>query len=91
MTKQFLYPYSLIFGGIVSKDKNWIMPKWMKSYEKMILNTGGNSIEDLVNDDGKNSNIFNNAPRALICASVKSQVGLLEQLYEKGLLKDTIL
>jgi hypothetical protein len=65
----------------------WIMPAWMKPYAKMILNTGGNSIEDLVNDDGKNSNVFNNAPRALICASVKSQVGLLEQLYDKGLLK----
>lgn len=71
----------------MDKDKKWIMPKWMKSYANMILNTGGNSIEDLVNDDGTNSNIFNNAPRALICASVKSQVGLLEQLYEKGYLK----
>jgi hypothetical protein len=84
----------LIFGGIMTckdkkcKDKKWIMPKWMKSYENMILNTGGNSIEDLVNDDGRNSNIFNNAPRALICASVKSQVGLLQQLYEQGLLKE---
>lgn len=74
----------------MSGNKKWIMPKWMKFYAKMILNTGGNNIEDLVNDDGQNSNIFNNAPRALICASVKSQVGLLEQLYEKGLLKEAI-
>lgn len=66
--------------------ERWIMPAWMKPYTKMILNTGGNNIEDLVNDDGTNSNVFNNAPRALICAAVKSQVGLLELLYEKGLL-----
>jgi hypothetical protein len=63
------------------------MPDWMKPYAKMILNTGGNNIEDLINDDGTNSNIFNNAPRALICVSVKNQVGLLEQLHDKGLLK----
>lgn len=73
----------------MGEDEKWIMPKWMKSYAKMILNTGGNDIEDLVNDDGTNSNIFNNAPRALICASVKSQVGLLEQLYDKGLLNES--
>ncbi len=66
--------------------ERWIMPAWMKPYAKMILNTGGNNIEDLVNDDGTNSNVFNNAPRALICAAIKSQIGLLELLYEKGLL-----
>ena len=63
------------------------MPEWMKRYASLIVNTGGNNIEDLVNDDGTNSNVFNNAPRALICAAVKSQVTLLELLYEKELLK----
>lgn len=63
------------------------MPKWMKRYAPLIVNTGGNNIEDLVNDDGTNSNVFNNAPRALVCAAVKSQVKLLELLYEKELLK----
>lgn len=65
----------------------WTMPKWMKRYAPLIVNTGGNNIEDLVNDDGTNSNVFNNAPRALVCAAVKSQVTLLELLYEKELLK----
>lgn len=66
--------------------EKFVIPAWMKPYAKMILNTGGNSIEDLMNDDGKNSNIFNNAPRALICTAVKSQVQLLAQLYARGLL-----
>jgi len=66
--------------------RNWKMPEWMKPYEKYINNTGGNPIEELVNDDGTNSNVFNNAPRALICCSVKCQVDLLETLKREGLL-----
>lgn len=69
------------------KKKIWIIPEWMKQYLPLIMNTGGNNVEDLVNDDGTNSNVFNNAPRALICTAVKSQVALLELLHEKGLLK----
>lgn len=64
--------------------KKWIMPDWMEQYKDMIVNTGGNSIGELMNDD--KSTTFNNAPRALICACVKSQITLLEKLYEKGLL-----
>lgn len=63
------------------------MPKWMKKYEYFISNTGGNDIEELMNDDGKNSNCFNNCPRAVICVAVKSQVALLELLKERKLLK----
>ena len=66
--------------------KVWIMPEWMEKYRKMIVNTGGNAIEELVNDDGTNSNVFNNAPRALICVAVKSQVNLLEILHKEGLI-----
>lgn len=46
--------------------KKWIMPDWMEQYKDMIVNTGGNSIGELMNDD--KSTTFNNAPRALICA-----------------------
>lgn len=63
-------------------SKIWKMPDWMKKYEDLIVNTGGNSIEELMNDDGTNSNVFNNAPRALICCAVKSQVSLLEGLHK---------
>jgi hypothetical protein len=34
----------------------------MKPYLQYITNTGGNDIEELVNDDGTNSNVFNNVP-----------------------------
>ena len=60
------------------------MPEWMKIYEHYISNTGGNNIEELMND--KSTNVFSNAPRALICVSVSAQVLLLESLHEEGLL-----
>jgi len=66
--------------------KRWTMPAWMEPYRAMIVNTGGNPIEELMNDDGTNSNVFNNAPRALICVAVKSQVQLLKALHEQGML-----
>lgn len=68
--------------------EQWVMPDWMKPYEKLIYNTGGNKVEELVNDDGTNSNVFVNAPRALICCAVKSQVDLLTALHAHGLLKE---
>jgi hypothetical protein len=61
----------------------------MEPYRALINNTGGNSIEELMNDDGTNSNVFNNAPRALICVAVKCQVGLLETMYQRGLLNES--
>lgn len=70
--------------------KKWTMPKWLEPYRESIVNTGGNSVESLMNDDGTNSNVFNNAPRALICAAVKSQVALLERLREGGLLRQPV-
>ena len=70
------------------KKKEWVMPEWMEPFRKFINNTGSNSIEELENDDGTNSNVFNNAPRALICVACHCQVSLLETLHEKGLLKD---
>src|SRR5205085_11425886 len=42
-------------------------------------------IEGMMNDTG--STMFNNHIRAALCIAVKSQVGLLEQLQEKALLR----
>jgi len=67
-------------------SKEWKMPEWMERYQEHITNTGGNPIEELMNDDGTNSNVFNNAPRALICVAVKSQVALLEILHHRKLI-----
>ena len=74
-------------GRMAKAKRNWKMPKWMEKYRKFINNTGGNSIEELYNDDGTNSNVFNNAPRALICVSVKCQVQLLLTLKKEGLIE----
>jgi len=59
-------------------EKKWVMPERLERFRGLIVNTGGNSIEELMNDH--KSNVFNNAPRALICVSVKSQIALLEKI-----------
>ena len=66
------------------KREMWAMPDWMEPYRDLIRNTGGNSVEELMNDDGRNSNVVTNAPLALICVAVKSQVSLLESLRGAG-------
>lgn len=65
--------------------EKWTMPAWMEQYRKMICNTGGNPIEELMNDHTTVVQI--NAPRAMICVAVKSQVMLLEILHREGMLK----
>lgn len=68
------------------KKVEWKMPEWMEPYREYINNTGGNSVEDLINDGGQ-STVFNNAPRAMLCVAVHSQVALLNMLHGKGKLK----
>ena len=53
----------------------------------MFNNTGGNTIEELMNTTGKQANVFINAPLAMICVAVKSEVSLLTTLHEAGCLK----
>lgn len=64
----------------------WVMPAWMEPYRELIGNTGGNSIEELLNYD------INVAKRNIILAalitSVESQVALLHRLHHKGWLVD---
>ena len=61
----------------------WQMPKWMERYAPEIVNTGGNDVWELMDDD---SLVQINAPRAMLAVAVKSQVALLEKLYRKGML-----
>lgn len=68
-------------GGIMKK---WKMPKWMEPFREHISNTGGNSIEDLMNNH--TATLDNNAILAMLCVAVKSQVILLERLYKNRLL-----
>lgn len=60
------------------------MPAWMESFRDKIVNTGGNSIEDLMNDH--TTNAFNNVIRAGLIVAVKSQVSLLMRLHDDGML-----
>jgi hypothetical protein len=65
----------------MSSRKKWTMPKWMEPYRKLIVNTGGNAIEEMVNGD---ADPYVNLPLSTLQACVKSQVSLLEQLRQKG-------
>ena len=69
---------------MTTKNKKWKMPKWMKFYESLIHNTGGNDVEEMVNG---NANPGVNLPLSTLQACVKSQVGLLLTLHDKGMLK----
>lgn len=64
----------------------WTMPKWMEQYRDLINNTGGNAVEDLMNDH--TTTAFVNSIRAGIIVSVDSQVNLLNELHYRGLLAD---
>jgi hypothetical protein len=66
----------------------WTMPAWMENYRRFIVNTGGNSVEELVN--GHTSPIVN-LPLSTLEACVKSQVALLQQLHGAGLVAGGIL
>lgn len=57
--------------------KKWTMPGWLEPYRALIVNTGGNSIEDMMNG---NADPVVNLPLSTLQACVKSQVALLERL-----------
>lgn len=71
-------------SGESSKPKKWKMPEWMEPYRECFNNTGGNSIEELMN---RCTNVFVNAPLALIELGVRCQVNLLTKLHNEGRLK----
>ena len=62
--------------------KRWTMPEWMEPYRDMISDTGGNPIEDLMNDHTTTAQV--NLYRAVFCISTKAQVALLEKLHAAG-------
>lgn len=66
------------------KNDKWVMPTYLEKYRDLIGDTGGNPIEDLMNDT--ETNAFNNAFRAAMIVSVYSQIILLEKLHKKGLI-----
>lgn len=65
------------------------MPSWMEPYRDLITNTGGNSIERLMNLPASTG--FSNAILASLAVACMSQVALLTRLHESGLLGRSIL
>lgn len=63
---------------------NWTMPKWMKKYESMITNTGGNDVTELFNG---NADPFINLPLSTIQAMTKAQIALLVKLHKAKIIK----
>ena len=63
----------------------WKMPEWMEPYRGSICNTGGNPIEELMNDHRTSG--FSNLVRASLIVSVRSQITLLHSLHKKGILE----
>ena len=61
----------------------WTMPKWMEPYRHLIVNTGGNTVEELLST---NTDVNVNSIRARLEVGVDSQVVLLEKLHNRGLL-----
>jgi hypothetical protein len=59
----------------------WTMPKWMEAYREFICNTGGNTVERLMNGT---TNPIVNLPLSTLECAVKSQVILLEILHKNG-------
>ncbi len=66
------------------RPDEWTMPEWMEPYRGMIRNTGGNPIEELVNDH--ETTAFSNVIRAGLIVAVTSQIRLLADLHSQGLL-----
>ncbi len=68
------------------KITGWVMPEWMEEYRIYLEQfTGGNPIEELMNDH--HTTITGNAPRAMICVSLKGAMSMLEKLHANEHLK----
>lgn len=66
-----------------TKKTKWTMPEWMECYRDCIVNTGGNSIEELMNGD---ADPRVNLPMSTLQCSVKSQVAMLNVMRKRGML-----
>ena len=65
-------------------DKKWVMPEWMEPYREYIHNTGGNTVESMMNGD---ASPLINLPLSMLQACVKSQVSMLYGLHEASKLR----
>ena len=67
--------------------KNWTMPEWMEKYRPLISNTGGNTVEDLIDRLNNAKGLFQTNHIVYVMASdVQGQVCMLYRLKQEGLL-----
>ena len=66
--------------------KPWVMPTWMEPYRELFGNTGGNTVEELIND--RTTTARSNLIRAALIISAENQVALLHRLHKRGWLVD---
>lgn len=67
--------------------ERWAQPPWMNPFVEHLANTAGWCTPDhAMNCDSRDCNLVVNAPRAMICIAVSSQVALLLRLRDAGLL-----
>lgn len=66
------------------EQTEWTMPEWMEGFRHLIQNCRAEDVEEFYNDH--QTQVWSNAPRALICVAVKEQVDLLYRLHNLGVL-----
>lgn len=66
----------------MDKQKKWVMPKWMEKYRSSLHNTGGNTVEKLMNYKPSEGGGID--PLGVLSVCVSSQVGLLETLHKNN-------
>jgi hypothetical protein len=66
--------------------KPWVMPAWMEPFRWLIMFQSGGILEDLMNDNV--TNVGNDPVKALMIASVRAQLLLLEDLRRHGFISD---
>ena len=63
----------------------WTFPEELEPYRELITNTGGNSVEDLINDLDANKNLMRtNVVRFVLAVAAQAQIGLLQNLAAGG-------
>jgi hypothetical protein len=65
----------------------WEVPAWMERYRPLVGQTGGNSLEELLQRlDTEKNLIRTNLPVFVLAVAVQAQVHLLQRLHREGLL-----
>lgn len=62
----------------------FIIPEWAEKYRDLFQDTGGNKIEDIMNDHS--FNVVTNGIKSMMVASIEGQMTLLRRLKAKGFL-----